>query len=209
MTSCRNMIDQTRTLYQKLPIENSVRDYSYQGLICRTTWSVGSYWSLYGCGTLLKRTWKLRVAMGMNGLILRLFMYLLVVAMTTSLYERSIGRDDGCIILEQPNVVDPTNCKCFETVEQIRDESAVTSNIKLIFFFLLFLSLESLLNVALTFPTEFKVKFIQSFSLWRTVKLIPFKLFYCSYFSMNSGTDGTLPQPTFFQKPWSKFPLNL
>lgn len=82
--------------------------------------------------------------------------------MTTSLYERNIGKDDGCIILEQPNIIDPTNCACFETVQQIRDESAVTSNIKLIFFFLLFLSLESLLNVALTFPTEFKVKFIQS-----------------------------------------------
>lgn len=95
--------------------------------------------------------------MGINGLILRLFMYVLVVAMTTSLYERNIGKDDGCIILEQPDIVDPTNCTYFETIKEIREESAVTSNIKLIFFFLLFLSLESLLNVPLTFPTEFKL----------------------------------------------------
>lgn len=160
---CQRMIDRTKHFYRKLPADDCKRTYSYQGLICRTTWSWQSYLSLYGCCTLLKRTWRLRMVMGIKGLILRLFVYLLVVATTTSLYERNLGKDDGCIILNQPGIIDPKNCTCFETVEEIRYESAVTSNIKLIFFFLLFLSLESLLNVALTFPTEFKVKVSQIF----------------------------------------------
>lgn len=117
----------------------------------RNSFSFRHTWSLF------KRTFTNSILREPKWLMIRIGLHCLVAIVLFSLYDDSIGKEDGCLILDQNGKL-PSYMFTRE-LSSLRNEDLTAKNVSFLFFNLLFLMFAALMPTVLTFPTEIKVSF--------------------------------------------------
>lgn len=149
MKICELLVEQSKTAHEAL-IRNAQEDDED-----RTEMGLLGYGTkrLFSFCPVLQRTWQTRIVYRMKMLIGIAVAFAVTSFSTSFMYGSDIGLDAGCILINES----------MPTTNNIYEKSDVPNFMKvvqLVFFLLIFEALISMLNVALSFPTDFKVCFI-------------------------------------------------
>lgn len=116
----------------------------------RNSFSFRHTWSL------LKRTFTNSILREPKWIMIRIGLHCLVATVLFSLYDDSIGKEDGCLLLDQKGNL--PSYLCSRDLTSLRKDDLTSKNVSFLFFNLLFLMFAALMPTVLTFPTEIKVR---------------------------------------------------
>lgn len=142
---CENMTEKLEEVWSTSPFAHLGREIQNQGLC-----SYSASFRFYALWILLKRACVTSLWRQKQLIFIRLTLHVVVVAVLAALYNRELGKDDGCIPFDIE--LDDRNTSCSTS-----EDSVASQNIRFQFFSLLFLMFAAMMPTVLTFSAEIKV----------------------------------------------------
>lgn len=189
---CKRMTEKLEEMWLTSPFAHLGREIQDQGLC-----SYSANFRFYALWILLKRGCVTSLWRQKQLIFIRLTLHIVVVAVLTALYNRELGKDDGCI--HDDMQLHDRNSSCSSNAD-----SVASQNIRFQFFSLLFLMFAAMMPTVLTFSAEIKVCFCAFFDVIAWLSQI-FIIFNYSSSLMNTETDGTVHLAATFQRLLWKF----